>query len=58
MPAAAGQLERGVSRLVPERKDRRMFIRNDMHRKELGAHFWDAADDFSGWEWLLFMKGA
>jgi hypothetical protein len=35
-----------------------MFIRNDMHRKEFGAHFWDAADDFSGWEWLLFMKGA
>ena len=35
-----------------------MFIRSDMHRKELGDHFWDAADDFSGWEWLLFMKGA
>jgi hypothetical protein len=35
-----------------------MFIRNDMHRYELGDHFWDAADDFSGCELLLFLKGA
>jgi len=35
-----------------------MFIRNDIHRTELGDHFWEAAADFSGWEWLMFMKWA
>jgi hypothetical protein len=35
-----------------------MFIRNDIHRNELGDHFWDASEDFTGYKWLLFMKGA
>jgi hypothetical protein len=40
------------------RKGNTMFIRNDIHRNELGDHFWDAACDFSGMYLMLFLKGA
>jgi len=35
-----------------------MFIRTDIHRNELGDHFWDAAGDFSGTDLMLYLKGA
>jgi len=36
-----------------------MFIRDDIHRSEIGDHYWDEVLTLhSFWEVLLFLKGA